>query len=193
MAVTLTPDSKARLNARMAAFRRNAAANVAALVVDELLAVTPVENGHAHQSWITAALEAAGGLGANGVAVSRAAAIHDGEASGDPTAKAAGHGSVVESQHATRVAIETDLHFVNVLEFGGTLTPIAPGGRKLHGIRGPGPLLSPRARVGTGLLMWTDSGGSTRFARSRTFAAGGYVRRALLRVRQAVRAEGRAE
>lgn len=193
MKVSLTPESKARLRKRMAGFRRNAAANVAGIAIDEVLAVTPVESGHAHQSWISAALEAAGGLGANGVAVSRAAAAHDAVASNDPTAKAAGHGSVVETEHSTRVVMETDLHFVSVLEFGGTLSPIAPGGRKLHGIRGPGPLLSPRGRRGTGLLMWKDSSGTTRFARTRSFSAGGYVRRALQRVRQAVRAEGRAE
>lgn len=171
---------KAKIDRVLAQKRARAASELTGAFLDELLETTPVESGHAHECWIAAAHEVWSDLQEDTGAIGRAITRHSGDASGDPEATRRGTGSVRTTKHKTTVRLKARLRFINVLEYGGTLTPIAPGGRKVdRNQRFPGPLLGRRSNKGVGVLMWMDESGQMHTALSRTFSAGHYAGNAL--------------
>lgn len=159
--------------------RELAAASLTEVLVDGILEATPVEGGHAHEAWSQAAEDAASRLPVGGERVKAIVSRHSGKASGDQNARAEGFGMVDEELHQLTVRIENALPFVSVLEYGGTLEPISPGGTKAGGIATMGQYLAPRTAGTAGWLMWITEGGTIRFARTRTFRSGGFVKQAL--------------
>lgn len=175
--VKRSPGLKGRIERYLSQKRQSVAGRLVGVLVDSVLFNTPVEDGHAHTAWIKAAEQANKELESQDVA--RAVSNHSHEASGDPNAQIAGFGAVVHAPHETNVVLKNKLGFVRTMERGGTLKTIAPHGRKAGGMQTRGVLFAPRLAEGRGLLRWVDQSGNVRFARTRQFTAGRYVRTAV--------------
>lgn len=148
-------------------------------LLDELFANLPVENGHAHQAYVSA-IESANIPDAPKTQsnVSQASS----SASGDPKASENAKGYYTKTDTSISVQINPGLPFVETLESGGTIEKM--GGRgagiKLNS-EGPGPLYGPRVSGGrVGALMWME-GGQKVFRMYRTVSAIGFVKKALAR------------
>lgn len=163
-----------------------AAEEAAELALQKVFETTPVEDGHAHRAWLSGGLEAIGGRARQALAKS---GVPPHRLSKDMIAVRSGHGRLSKTKLQADVTISNDLDFVEVLEFGGVLRPIEPGGRKLFPVHRPpevGPLYGPRSSMGRGMLVWTDDTGRTRMATSKRYAPGRHVGRAMNFVKNAM-------
>lgn len=181
-----------------------AAARIAGIVVEDILERTPTEDGHAHEAWLTAAEQLSREAPPEvGKKLNESIARHSAKRSNDPRARDGGFGSAVETPDSISLRIENHLDFVSVMEHGGTLVPIEPGGPKeaqyrwkQAGRRGPmpptGELYGPRLDQshGIGMLVWKDASGVTKRAFSRRVPAGNYVKKAVRLAKQRARQLG---
>lgn len=151
----------------------------AQMALKEVFRDTPVEDGHAHQAWLS------GGTEAIGASVNQAFAesgVSPSELSGDRLAIASGNGKKTVTKLRADVRIQNRLNFVRILEYGGVLRPIGPGGRKINPVMRPpmvGPLYGPRSSQGRGILVWTTPSGEVMRGFSRSYAPGRHVGKAL--------------
>lgn len=134
---------------------------LAAKIADVVLTTIPAENGHAHEALITAHNVVRMPHDDETYAV---LSTHENKASGDARASKAGRGTYRETKYTVRLSIRAGLNFLAVLEDGGTLYPINPGGTK---VGTPGELYGKRSKTGSGWLMWEEDG-VKRFAKART-------------------------
>lgn len=132
---------------------------------------TPVENGHAHEAWVTAAEEVAAQLPRSANITREKEAHSSTKASGDLTAAKHGKGRVSIGKKTIRVRMTNRLPFVYKMEHGLPITVGVRGrtGTKSAGRGTEGELYAPRlsSPVGHGWLFWTDAGGE-HFAKVRT-------------------------
>ena len=121
----------------------------------------PVEAGHLHETLGTGLNQA--DLPESNATVSSMLS----KGSGDQEASSRGHGNTTVNEASVVVEISTTVGFVPRLNDGGTTVPGVDGsrGKKAGGASTTGQLYAPRTDVGTGFLMWEDSGGR-QFARS---------------------------
>jgi len=175
------PKFHRRVERHLERHRERVAGRATAILVDEILARTPIEDGHAHEAWSRAAEDVASQLQRDGGGILSAVAPYGTLRSGDP--KAIGHGFVSDTGDTLIIEMQNTLDFVKILEEGGTIRPIAPGGRKVPpaaqrpGQRGP--LFGTRESEGRGMVFWME-GGKARFAPSHTVRRGNFVRDALI-------------
>ncbi len=151
----------------------------AAMALREVFRETPVEDGHAHQAWLSGGTEA---IGASAQQAFAESGVSSSGLSHDRLAVASGTGSKKVGKLRADVLIKNHLGFVKILEYGGVLRPIGPGGKKINPVHRPpmvGPLYGPRSSAGRGMLVWTTPSGQTMSAPSRSYAPGRYVARAL--------------
>lgn len=151
---------------------------------------TQIEDGHAHRAWLQAGIEAIGPM-AN--AAFQQSGVPRNRLSDDPIAFSSGRGIRKTSRLHCEILIGNGLDFVKVLEFGGVLEPIEPGGRKLNPVRRPpkvGPLYGPRSGEGRGMLVWTDEAGVTHRAPFRRYSPGRHVGRAIRISRKMLKSRG---
>lgn len=118
--------------------------------------------GHIHD----AAISAVENLGGEVPQTSSAARKYSAYRSYDDVSSSRGTALVRRGNTFRSFRLSIRLPFAVKLENGGTVKPIAPGGRKA----GTG-LYGKRSNVGIGYLMWADSSGRPKFARSRTFSS----------------------
>lgn len=181
--VSATPGLNKYIDAVLARKRKEVAAEVAGVFTEELLAHTPVQSGHAHEAWIAAARQVEKKLDGNTSTLSTAIAAHADKGSGDPKAKRSGKGRVRNQKQVTTITFSNLLDFVSVLEYGGSIRPIQPGGFKVGKHHYPGPLFGKRRPVTSGnnrgWLAWRDASGEVKFSRHSTFSAGHYAGNAL--------------
>lgn len=132
--------------------------------LDALLTGLPTENGHAHEAYLSGLSQAPQ---THSTETSSVISKHASKASGDATAASAGTGEYFDQGDRIGVHIDPGLPFIDKLISGGTIKKIGHG-HKGHGIKGPGPLYSPRAASGpSGWLMWYDESGKQHFAQTR--------------------------
>ena len=81
-------------------------------------------------------------------------AAHGHKASGDPTAQQAVSVTKETTDTSAVISVTIDLPFMAVMDQGGTLRPISPGGLKAGDSEGA--LYASRTSVGRGMLMWYD-------------------------------------
>lgn len=159
------------------------AESAAQMALREVFRETPVEDGHAHQAWLSGGTEAIGAAAQQSFAES---GVSPSSLSADPTAVRSGEGRLTHGKLRADVVIKNHLGFVKILEYGGVLRPIGPGGRKIDPVQRPpmvGPLYGARSSQGNGMLVWTTPTGETMRAPSRSYTPGRYVGRALNLVR----------
>jgi hypothetical protein len=140
----------------------NAILAVGAKVVEGVYRHTPMENGHAHTAW-QAAVEDVPDLEKRSKNALSAAGKSQSDLSHDEKAVAAGSGSAELAGLNPSITLKNKLGFVSIMEHGGVIEPIGPGGRKTHGIKGPGPLFGERASAPPQGMVMIRSGGSWRF------------------------------
>lgn len=181
--VTVTPGFWKYIDGTLREWRNDTANRLAASTLDELLTVTPVQSGHAHEAWLSAARKVLKKLKGDTSDLRAAIDQHEVQGSGDPKAVRAGRGFVRDTKHKTVVRFVNNLGFVRKLEYGGVLTPIAPGGFKKGKHHFPGPLFGKRrpatSRQNEGWLAWRDSNGDVKFAKRSQLRPGGYAATAL--------------
>jgi len=151
-----------------------ALARASAIMMDEILDSTPKEvPGRMQATWIGGIEKVVELFDINGINarsldfvgasnLSNAAPRDDGAWDADFF----GESDITGTLTSSTVTFQNALPFADEMEFGGTLTPIAPGGRKRQRVF-PGALLSERGSSGTGMLRWVDSSGVERMALSR--------------------------
>lgn len=128
----------------------------------------PLESEYGQEHTIEALLAAVRQVGGN-EAQEVQSAFQD-RASGDNTAAASA--SVTHSEGSTSVGydISIDLNFMAVMDQGGTLRPISPGGIKSAGEDTVGVLYASRSGTGIGMLMWYDPSNPRAGASGRVYA-----------------------
>lgn len=162
----------------------------AGIALREVFRDTPVEDGHAHTAWLSGGTEAIGGAAQHALVES---GVSPGVLSHDRLATANGNGKKTVGKLRADVVIENGLGFVKILEYGGVLRPIGPGGRKINPVMRPpmvGPLYGPRSSAGRGMLVWTTPSGETMRAPSRSYTPGRHVAKALNVVRNVLNPKG---
>jgi hypothetical protein len=181
------------LSKRIAQKRNSLTDHLTAVFLETVLNETPIENGHAHQAWISGADQAAEALWQSG-RIERTAEKHRTKASGDPEAEKAGKGTVSRTKTQLIVTIWNKLPFVRKLEYGLPITVGDRGGNrgpKRHGAATIHELYAPRLPNGkgswaTGFLMWKE-GGTWKFSKVRRPPATGAFAKALAAVREAAK------
>lgn len=151
----------------------------AEMALREVFRDTPVEDGHAHQAWLSGGTEAIGAAANQAFAES---GVSPSRLSHDRLAMASGDGKKTVAKLRADIRIQNRLNFVRTLEYGGVIRPIGPGGRKINPVMRPpmvGPLYGPRSSQGRGILVWTTETGETMRGFSRSYAPGRHVARAL--------------
>lgn len=153
---------------------------VLAKLVDGVLEGNPIEDGHAHEAWLTA-IES---LGSPFSETLQVAGKHANKRSNDPTAKKYGESSVKEDKSSTLVVISNKLPFVKKIEYG---IPITVGdetgnkGKKINPVKRPpnkGPLYGKRESGAGGLLVF-ERGGRTIKTTVATPTETGFVAKAI--------------
>lgn len=188
----VTPENFDEFIAKKLWKRRNSMVDyLAAKFVDAVCQYTPVENGHAHEAWCTAAEQAAAQL-YRSRHLERAEEKHRStKASGDLEAAKGGRGKATANKGALSVSLENKLPFVYKMEHG---LPIKVGdragrtGHKVGGVATAGELYSPRSSSPgvSGWLFWRDASGE-HFAKVRTPPATHAFARAVQVVRNAAK------
>jgi len=144
---------------------------ITAEFADVLLSHMPIEDGHAHESFVTA-LRKLGGKYPNTQLV---ASSHVSNGSGDATAQRYSYGEVGRSAESQVTRFGTLLPFVRKMEYGYRIRVGDMEGRKGPKVRSdgghllhpPGTLYGDREPGNTGLLVWRE-GGIEFKARTRT-------------------------
>ena len=179
--LVVKPKFHRRVEMHLERQRERVAGRATAILVDEILARTPIEDGHAHEAWSQAAEDVASQLQRNGAGISNAVSPYGNVRSKDP--QAIGHGFVSDTGDTLIIETHNTLNFVKIIEEGGTIRPIAPGGRKVPpAAKRPtqrGPLFGTRESEGRGMVFWME-GGKAKFAPSHTVKRGNFVRDALI-------------
>lgn len=179
-----------QINAAIQARCSAAVDEAATLALREVFRETPVEDGHAHQAWLSGGTEA---IGASAQQAFAESGVSPSGLSHDRLAVASGEGIKKVGKLRADVVIKNHLGFVKILEYGGVLRPIGPGGKKINPVHRPpmvGPLYGPRSSAGRGMLVWTTPGGNIMSAPSRSYSPGRYVGRALNLVRNKMDRKG---
>lgn len=190
--------------------REKCADRLVAKTMRDVMSKTPVEDGHAHEAWSQAVRDVAGQMDSP-VETSRVAGEFASVGSGNEKARhgapgvtdmmgreVAGNGGwgwVERSKGRTEVALHNELLFVELMEEGGMLVPISPGGAKMPGTKDSShryPFLHPRSAKGRGLLQWIE-GGQIKRAPSRVIRKLGLVGRAVTRAARLGRKYGKVE
>lgn len=152
----------------------------AGILLENIFANTPIEDGHAHQAWGQAFGQLLAVLGPYGNRIRTAIANNQSHFSGDPQAKGAGHARI--GRDKLRLLITNTLDFVGILERGGTIYPKTKFRKQRPAALRPrekGSLYGPREREGTGMVFWEENGKS-HFATARPVKRGDYVKKALV-------------
>ena len=152
--------------------REEAAMQVTADVMDDVLTQFPVENGHAHLAWLTALEQLP-----QHDQISDVISKHYHKKSKFPEAADYGSGRKIHKRNFTLVQIFNSLPFVKTMEEGGVIEPINPKGKKAPNTT-EGRLYGQRTSSGIG---WLKVG--SRFLRRRIVYAFSIVERALGRYR----------
>lgn len=163
---------------------------VLAHLFDNILEKCPVEDGHAHEAWITALIKTNGKYKKLlGVTDS-----HNGKRSHDPTATKYGESDVQVSKTKTTVTVTNKLPFVYKLEYGLAIQvgdESGNQGKKINPVKRPpekGPLYGGREQGSEGLLVfekngrliktrvWTPRGDDTGFVEKSVKETAAYVK-----------------
>lgn len=149
---------------------------VVAAGLEGLLSAMPVESGHGHEAFISAADKAI-----PGPQTERVLSRFDQDRSGDPKARRAGKGKLKLRGRNWRFRISAHLPFLVVLDQGGVLSVTGNRtggtGTKKGGVRTIGQLYAKRRQFTGGrhgVLMW-QQGGRKRFARVRNFPVADFM------------------
>ncbi len=150
--VIVPPEFRAALERAFDRIRAEAADELVAKTMTDVLAKTPVEDGHAHEAWAQA-LRDVNRRTKDVLTQAEASASGDPQAAigwpgltdmaGQEVAGNGGWGWVDEQKGVTSVRLVNELLFVEFFEKGGTLHPIRPGGKK-EGTAHKNPFLHPR-------------------------------------------------
>lgn len=138
-----------------------------------LMRNTPVEGGHLHTAWANALGQVPGVL---------EQVRRDPGESHDPAAAALGSATVKLTGNDQFIRLSNRVSFVRIVEYGGRLEPIDPGGTKnspqgtYHGSRNAPPRY--------GAISWTDAAGEVHFARHSDYPARHPVQETIAEVKQ---------
>lgn len=137
---------------------------------------TPPESGNAHEIWQAAFNKVPG------VSVSYP------ERSGDPEAAKRGDAESDLKGVNQQVKIHANAGFIRTLEYGGRISPIAPGGTKQGNDKYPGPFMGPRnSSPPMGFLAFKGKDGKVRFVRSVTRSANLFITKAVAQAASEIR------
>jgi len=202
--VVVPPEFKAALERAFDRVRAEVADELVAKAMADVLAKTPVEDGHAHEAWAQSLRDVVPRMDVNR-RTKDVLTQAEASASGDPQAavgwpgltdmagqEVAGNGGwgwVEEQKGVTSVRLVNELLFVQFFEKGGTLHPIRPGGKK-EGNAHKNPFLHPRTTQGRGMLVW-EEGGQVRRSPTRVVRGLRIVDRAMRRASRLARRYGR--
>lgn len=133
---------------------------ILAMLFDQILEKNPVEDGHAHEAWITAILQTNGKF----KKLFSVSDSHESKRSHDPTASKYGEATVQSTKTQTLVRITNQLPFVYKLEYGLAIhvgDESGNQGRKIDPVKRPpekGPLYGKRNQGSEGLLVFEKNG-----------------------------------
>lgn len=171
--------------------RIETAARVSAFFMDGILEATPMEvPGRMQATWIAATgevVEAFALMDVKARSLDFAASSRLNEAApksdGAWDAEYSAGSGVSNSSSQTTVSFWNRLPFASEMEYGGTLEPITPGGRKKNKSF-PGPLLGERTGDGIGMLVWVDSSGAEHKSRTRSLPGTNSIQKGVARVKK---------
>lgn len=131
----------------------------------------PLESEFGTEHTVEALLTVAEQLAPNSGVVAQ----HNNLRSNDATAKAAVVTNTDDGDGYVAHNVEINLPFMQALDEGGLIKPIAPGGEKQNGFDTVGVLYAPRTAVATGFLMWYDPSHPNATGSGRVYARQRYL------------------
>lgn len=170
---------------------KDVSSDAAAYLFREILQGNPVEDGHAHEAWLSALEKIKSNLPDVSGVIGQFSSVR----SGDATAKKYAQAQVKTDKSSTTVCVSNNLPFVRKIEYG---MPITVGddsgnkGAKINPVKRPpdkGPLYGKRASGSNGVLVF-EQGGRTIKAKVYTSPNSGFVAEAIKKTMNYLKSKG---